>query len=47
MLSKNQTFNYSGGFYVDESTPKSFQYIPKNLFDGLIYIKETTPSKIQ
>ncbi len=46
MLSKNQTFNF-GTSYYDESIQKSFQYIPKNLFDGLIYIKETTPSKIQ
>ncbi|HBA04201.1 MAG TPA: erythromycin esterase, partial [Clostridium sp.] len=46
MLSKNQTFNF-GTSYYDENTPKSFQYIPRNLFDGLIYIKETTPSKIQ
>ncbi|MGN9162640.1 erythromycin esterase family protein [Clostridium sulfidigenes] len=46
ILSKNQIFNFSNAFY-DESIPKSFQYIPKNLFDGLIYIKETTPSKIQ
>ncbi len=46
MLSKNQTFNLITAYY-DESIPKSFQYIPRNLFDGLIYIKETTPSKIQ
>ncbi len=45
MLSKNQTFNLINAFY-DESQ-KSFQYIPRNLFDGLIYIKETTPSKIK
>ena len=45
MLSKNQTFNLINAFY-DESQ-KSFQYIPRNLFDGLIYIKETTPSKTQ
>lgn len=47
ILSKNQTFNCSGGYYYDESAPRRIQYIPKNLFDGLIYIKETTPSKIQ
>jgi erythromycin esterase len=47
MLSENQSFNHNGGFYDYENTPKYFQYIPKNLFDGLIYIKETTPSKIQ
>ncbi len=46
VLSKNQAFNF-GTLYYDESIEKSFQYIPKNLFDGLIYIKETTPSKIQ
>ncbi len=46
MLSKNQAFNF-GTSYYDESIQKSFEYIPKNLFDGLIYIKETTPSKIQ
>ncbi len=45
MLSKNQTFNF-GTSYYDESIQKSFQYIPKNLFDGLIYIKETTESKL-
>ncbi|WP_346929001.1 erythromycin esterase family protein, partial [Clostridium sp.] len=47
MLSESQSFNHNGGFYDDENAPKHFQYIPKNLFDGLIYIKETTPSKIQ
>jgi len=47
MLSESQSFNHNGGFYDDENTPKRIQYIPKNLFDGLIYIKETTPSKIQ
>lgn len=46
MLSSNQTFNLITAYY-DETIPKSFQYIPRNLFDGLIYIKETTPSKIQ
>lgn len=46
MLSKNQTFSLITAFY-DETISKSFQYIPKNLYDGLIYIKETTPSKIQ
>jgi len=46
MLSSNQTFNLITA-YFDETIPRSFQYIPKNLFDGLIYIKETTPSKIQ
>ncbi len=46
ILSKNQTFSLITAFY-DESIQKSFQYIPKNLFDGLIYIKDTTPSKIQ
>ncbi|WP_346867150.1 MULTISPECIES: erythromycin esterase family protein [unclassified Clostridium] len=46
MLSRNQTFNF-GTSYYDEGTQKSFQYIPKNLYDGLIYIKETTPSKIR
>ncbi len=45
MLSNNQTFSLITAFY-DESIPKSFQYIPKNLFDGLIYIKETTESKL-
>lgn len=46
ILSENQTFNLITAYY-DESIPKSFQYIPGDLFDGLIYIKETTPSKIQ
>lgn len=46
MLSSNQTFNLITA-YFDETIPRSFQYIPKNLFDGLIYIKETTSSKIQ
>ena len=45
MLSNNQTFNLITA-YFDETIPKSFQYIPKNLFDGLIYIKETTESKL-
>ncbi len=45
VLSKNQAFNF-GTLYYDESIEKSFQYIPKNLFDGLIYIKETTESKL-
>ncbi len=46
ILSESQSFNHNGGFYDDENTPRSFQYIPKNLFDGLIYIKETTESKL-
>lgn len=46
MLSSNQTFNLITAYY-DDTIPKSFQYIPRNLFDGLIYIKETTSSKIQ
>ncbi len=46
MLSESQSFNHNGGFYDDENTPKRIQYIPKNLFDGLIYIKETTESKL-
>ncbi len=45
MLSSNQTFNLITA-YFDETIPRSFQYIPKNLFDGLIYIKETTESKL-
>lgn len=46
MLSKNQTFNLITSYY-DDTIPRSFQYIPRNLFDGLIYIKETTASKPQ
>ncbi|HAR86492.1 MAG TPA: erythromycin esterase [Clostridium sp.] len=46
MLSSNQTFNLITAYY-DDTIPKSFQYIPRKLFDGLIYIKETTSSKIQ
>lgn len=46
MLSKNQTFNNIGALY-DETIPRSLQYVPRNLFDGLIYIKETTASRPQ
>jgi len=46
ILSESQSFNHNGGFYYNENTPKRIQYIPKNLFDGLIYIKETTESKL-
>jgi erythromycin esterase-like protein len=46
MVSKEQGFTLIGDFY-NKAIPKKFQYIPKNLFDGLIYIRETTPYKMQ
>jgi len=46
MVSKEQGFTLISDFY-NEAIPRKLQYIPKKLFDGLIYIRETTPSKMQ
>lgn len=46
MVSKEQGFTLISDFY-NESMQRRLQDIPKNLFDGLIYIRETTPSKMQ
>ncbi len=45
-LSNRQYIHVFGDNYLGSEVSHSFMYSPRNLFDGLIYIKETTESKL-